>query len=54
MNLPREKHTFVYKLHFPCSDNEAKYKSLLVGLKVAKRIGIKKLKNIGDFELVLR
>ena len=47
-----EEHTFAYKLHFPCSNNEAKYEALLVGLKVAKRLSIKRLKVFGDSELM--
>ena len=49
-----EEHTFAYKLHFPCSDNETKYEALLVGLKAAKRHGIKKLKVFRDFKLVIK
>ena len=49
-----EEHTFTYKLGFPCSNNEAEYEALLVGLKAAKRLGIKKLKVFRDFELVTK
>ena len=49
-----EEHTFTYKLGFPCSNNEAEYEALLVGLKAAKRLGIKKLKVFRDFELVIK
>ena len=49
-----EEHTFAYKLYFPCFNNEAKYEALLVGLKIAKRLGIKNLKVFGDSELVIR
>ena len=54
LNSPREEHTFAYKPYFPYSNNEAKYEALLVGLKVAKRFGIKKLKIFGDSELVIK
>ena len=50
----REEHTFPYKLGFPCSNNEAEYEALLVGLKVARRLGIKRLKIFGDSELLIR
>ena len=30
----REEHTFAYKLHFPCSNNKAKYEALFVGLRL--------------------
>ena len=41
LKSPGEEHTFAYKLHFPYSNNEAKYEALLVGLKAARRLGIK-------------
>ena len=49
-----EEHTFAYKLNFPCSNNEAEYKALLVGLKATRWLGIKRLKVFGDFELVIK
>ena len=52
--LPGEEHTFAYKLRFPCSNNEVEYEALLVGLKVTRRLGIKRLKVFGDSELVIR
>ena len=48
-----EEYMFAYKLHLPCSNNEAEYESVLVGLKAARRLGIKWLKVFGDFELVI-
>ena len=48
-----EEHMFTFKLHFPCSNNEAKYETLVVGLKASKRLGIKRLKVFGDSELVI-
>ena len=54
LKSPGEEHTLAYKLNFPCSNNEAKYETLLVGLKDAKRLGIKRLKIFGDSELVVR
>ena len=45
---------FAYKLHFPYSNNEVEYEDLVVGLKAAKRLGIKKLKVFGDSELVIK
>ena len=44
----REEHTFTYKLFFICSNNKAEYEALEVGLKVAKRLGIKRLNVFGD------
>ena len=49
-----EEHTFAYKLHFRCSNNEAEYEALLVGLKATRRLGIKGLKVFGDSKLVIR
>ena len=44
LKSPEEEHMFASKLRFPCSNNEAEYEALLVGLKAAKRLGIKRLK----------
>ena len=49
-----EEHLFAYKLHFPYSNNEAEYEFLLVGLKAAERLGIKKLKVFRDSEFVIK
>ena len=54
LKSPREEHTFAYKLRFPCSNNEVEYEALLIGLKAAKRLGIKKLKVFMDSELVIK
>ena len=37
----REEHMLAYKLHFPCANNKSEYEALLVGLKAARRVGIK-------------
>ena len=49
-----EEHTFAYKLCFPCSNNEVEFEALRAGLKAAKRLGIKKLKVLGDSELDIK
>ena len=54
LKLPGEEYMFAYKLHLPCFNNEAEYEFVLVGLKVARRLGIKRLKVFGDSELVIR
>ncbi|XP_075663032.1 uncharacterized protein LOC142632532 [Castanea sativa] len=54
LKSPGEEHTFAYKLRFPCSNNEEEYEALLVGLKAAERLGIKRLKIFGDSKLVIR
>ena len=43
-----EEHPFAYKLCFPCSNNEEEYEALVVGLKAAKRLGIKRFKVFKD------
>ena len=45
-----EEHTFAYKLHFPYLNNEVEYKAQVVGLKAAKRLGIKRFKVFKDSE----
>ena len=54
LKSPGEEYMFAYKLHLPCSNNEVEYESVLVGLKAARRLGIKRLKVFGDSELVIR
>ena len=54
MKSPGEEHRFAYKLLFPYLNNEANYEALVVGLKVAKRLGIKKLKVFWDSKLVIK
>ena len=54
LKSPGEEHTFAYKLHFPYSNNEAEYEGLLVGLKSAKKLGIKKLKVFRDSKLLIK
>lgn len=49
-----EEQMFAYKLRLPCSNNEVEYEALVVGLKAAKRIGMKKLKIFRDSELVIK
>ena len=54
LKSPMKEITFAYKLHFPCSNNKAKYEALVVGLKAAKRHGIKRLKVFGDSTFVIK
>ena len=54
LRSPREKHTFSYKLRFPYSNYETEYEDLVTRLKAAKRLGIRKLKEFGDSELVIK
>ena len=41
-----------FKLNFPCTNNTAEYEAYLMGLAVANEMGIKRLRMIGDSNLV--
>ena len=43
-----------YKLAFEFSNNEAEYEALIVGLKILKKLGAKKISVYGDSELVIK
>ncbi|XP_028114221.1 uncharacterized protein LOC114312222 [Camellia sinensis] len=49
-----EKFHLSYKLDFECSNNEAEYEALILGLIAAQKKGLRKLKIWGDSELVVR
>ena len=42
-----------FKLDFPCTNNMAEYEAYLMGLAVAREMGIKHLQVIGDSNLVV-
>ena len=42
-----------FKLNFPCTNNTAEYEAYLTGLAVAREMGIKHLRVIGDSNLVV-
>jgi ribonuclease HI len=44
---------YAVRLHFPASNNMAKYEALLCGLKIAIETGIKRLDVRGDLQLVI-
>ena len=44
---------FPYKLEFETTNNIAEYEALILGLKAAKDLNVKKLEVIGDSELVV-
>ena len=44
---------FAYRLEFDVSNNIAKYEALLLGLEIAKDIGIKVLSIKGDSDLIV-
>ena len=46
--------SLMYKLEFKTTNNIAKYKALILGLRGAKDLGIQELVVFGDFELVIQ
>lgn len=54
LKSPGEEYTFAYKLCFPCLNNKAEYEALVMGLKAAKRLGIRRLRVFGDSALVIK
>ena len=42
-----------FKLNFTCTNNTVEYEAYLIGLAVAREIGIKCLRVIGDSNLVV-
>lgn len=42
-----------YKLAFECSNNEAEYDALIIGLKIMKKLGAKKIFVYGNSKLVI-
>jgi ribonuclease HI len=44
---------YMVRLHFPTSNNAAEYEALINGLQIAVELGIKRLKIMGDSELVV-
>jgi ribonuclease HI len=43
-----------YKLNFQCTNNLAEYKSLMLGLKLLKKVGAKQIMVRGDSELIIK
>lgn len=46
--------SLLFKLEFPCSNSEAKYEALLMGLIYALQMGIQRLCVLGDSRLISR
>ena len=46
--------SFTFKLEFPCTNNEAEYEALILGLKVAQEIGARTVQVKGDSNLVIK
>ncbi|XP_008237342.1 PREDICTED: uncharacterized protein LOC103336085 [Prunus mume] len=54
LNYPKgQATTFLFKLNFPCKNNVAEYEAFIMGLSMAKEMGVEKIKIIGDSNLVL-
>lgn len=52
--IPHNVRLSSYKLAFDCSNNEAEYEALIVGLKNLKKLRAKKISVYGDSELVIK
>ncbi|CAL9020720.1 unnamed protein product [Prunus brigantina] len=45
--------TLSFKLNFTCTNNVAEYEAFIMGMSIAKEMGVEKIKIIGDSNLVL-
>lgn len=52
--VPSNVRVCSYKLAFDCSNNEAEYEALIVGLKILKKLKAKRILVYGDSELVIK
>ena len=50
----RDQLKYVLQIHFAASNNVAEYEALVHGLKVAKEIGIRRIKCYGDSDLIVQ
>jgi ribonuclease HI len=51
---PLEKHVrYILRLHFPTSNNVAKYEALVNGLRIAVELGVRRLDAQGDSQLII-
>ncbi|XP_073125417.1 uncharacterized protein [Henckelia pumila] len=48
------KTTLSFNLDFPCTNNQAEYEALVIGLEILKNLQAKNIQVIGDSQLVLR
>ncbi|KAK1415619.1 hypothetical protein QVD17_31402 [Tagetes erecta] len=46
------EYTYVLRLEFPCTNNEAEYEALLAGLRIARSMKVEELEAFGDSRLV--
>ena len=49
-----DKMRYVLQIHFTCTNNVAEYEALLHGLRVAKEMGVSRIKCYGDSDLVVQ
>lgn len=52
--VPSNVRVCSYKLAFDCSNNEAKYEALIVGLKILNKLNAKRISVYGDSKLVIK
>ena len=50
----RYSETHSYKLNFQCTNNIAEYEALMLGLKLLKKLGAKRIMVRGDSELIIK
>jgi len=43
-----------YKLAFECSNNEAEYEAMIIGLKILRKLNAKRISIYGDSKLVIK
>ncbi|KAI5336031.1 hypothetical protein L3X38_026165 [Prunus dulcis] len=53
INPERQAMAFSFKLDFPCTNNVAEYEAFVIGLSTTKKMGVERMKIIGDSNLVL-
>jgi ribonuclease HI len=52
--LPLRVHMrYIIRLHFPASNNVAKYEALVTGLQITVKLGVRHLDVRGDSQLVI-
>ena len=44
---------YSFKLNFPCTNNNAKYEALILAIKTAIKLNLRKVKFIGDSLLII-
>ena len=52
--VPTNVRLWSYKLAFDCTNNEAKYEALLIGLNILKKLGARRIVVYGDSKIVIK